>query len=434
MNLCFDTGHIAYYGGDCLELIEKYPDRIGYLHLKQVNPLVVAQVLDKDLSFPEAVRMGAMIEPPLGVPDMPPLLEAVADWAATSRASSSTTSIRARQTCRCPSPSGPRPISAPAVERPSISEAAMSDDLRIAVLGVGMMGAFHVDALSKRVRGAQVTVVNDFLADKAAEVAGRSGRVEADPIAAINDPDVDAVLIASPGDAHAEQLNACLDRGIPVLCEKPLTTDIASAYAIVQKERALGKQLIQVGFMRRFDPEYVALQKLIADGGLGNPLIVHCTHRNPAVGDHFNSEYMIRDSVVHEVDSVRFLLGQELTSVEVIKGAATGSAPHGTHDPMLVIFETESGAIVTDEIFVRTGVAYEVRTEVVGEKGSAHRPGPEPAGQVHRRPVGRGDHAELRGTFRPGVRHRAATLGGCRQGRNHRRPERLGWLRGRCGL
>ncbi|HXD26675.1 MAG TPA: sugar phosphate isomerase/epimerase, partial [Propionibacteriaceae bacterium] len=58
VNLCFDTGHIAYYGGDCLELIDKYPDRIGYLHLKQVNPQIVEQVLDKDLSFPEAVRMG----------------------------------------------------------------------------------------------------------------------------------------------------------------------------------------------------------------------------------------------------------------------------------------------------------------------------------------------------------------------------------------
>jgi myo-inositol 2-dehydrogenase / D-chiro-inositol 1-dehydrogenase len=248
----------------------------------------------------------------------------------------------------------------------------MSDDLRIAVLGVGMMGAFHVDALSKRVRGARVVVVNDFLADKAAEVAGAVGaRVESDPIAAINDPDVDAVLLASPGAAHAEQLNACLDRGIPVLCEKPLTTDIASAHAIVQKEKALGKQLIQVGFMRRFDPEYTALQKLIADGGLGKPLMVHCAHRNPAVGDHFNSEFMIRDSVVHEVDSARFLLGEELTSVEVIRGASTSNAPHGVHDPMLVIFETESGAIVTVESFVRTGVAYEVRTEVVGERGSA---------------------------------------------------------------
>ena len=77
VNLCFDTGHIAYYGGDCLELIKNYPDRIGYLHLKQVNPLVVQHVLDKDLSFAEAVRMGAMIEPPLGVPEMGPLLDEI---------------------------------------------------------------------------------------------------------------------------------------------------------------------------------------------------------------------------------------------------------------------------------------------------------------------------------------------------------------------
>ena len=69
VNLCLDTGHVAYYGGDCLELIGKYPDRIGYVHLKQVNPEIVPRVLDQDLSFPEAVRMGAMIEPPLGVPD-----------------------------------------------------------------------------------------------------------------------------------------------------------------------------------------------------------------------------------------------------------------------------------------------------------------------------------------------------------------------------
>ena len=80
---------------------------------------------------------------------------------------------------------------------------------------------------------------------------------------------------------------------------------------------------------------------------------------------------MIRDSVVHEVDAVRFLLDEEITSVQVIRGVATSIAPAGTSDPMLVIFETESGRIVTDEIYVRTQVGYEVRTEVVGEKGSA---------------------------------------------------------------
>jgi myo-inositol 2-dehydrogenase/D-chiro-inositol 1-dehydrogenase len=245
-------------------------------------------------------------------------------------------------------------------------------DLRIAVLGVGLMGAFHVAALSQRIRGATVTVINDYLPAKAAGVAASVGaRVVDDPFVAINDAEVDAVLIATPGPAHDAQVNACLDRGVPLLCEKPLTTDVASAYRIVQKEAALGRSLIQVGFMRRFDAEHIALRKLITEGGLGNPLMVHCTHRNQMVGDHFTSEHMIRDSVVHEVDVARFLLGEELTSVQVIRGAATSVAPAGTADPMLVIFETESGRLVTDEIYVRTQVGYEVRTEVVGERGSA---------------------------------------------------------------
>jgi len=245
-------------------------------------------------------------------------------------------------------------------------------DLRIAVLGCGMMGASHVDALSRRTRGAKVVVINDFIPEKAQQVAASVGaRVVLDPIAAINDPEVDAVLIATPGKAHEEQVNACLDRGVPVLCEKPLTTDIASSYRIVQKEAALGRPLVQVGFMRRFDAEYVALKELITSGSLGNALMVHCTHRNPTVPDFFNSEFMMRDSVVHEVDVARFLLDEEITSVQILKGVATKAAPEGTSDPMLVVFETESGRIVTDEIYVRTGVAYEVRTEVVGEQGSA---------------------------------------------------------------
>jgi inosose dehydratase len=77
VNLCLDTGHVAYYGGDNLQIIAKYPERIGYLHLKQVDPAIVAQVEAEDLDFPEAVRRGVMCEPPLGVPDMGPVLDAV---------------------------------------------------------------------------------------------------------------------------------------------------------------------------------------------------------------------------------------------------------------------------------------------------------------------------------------------------------------------
>jgi inosose dehydratase len=77
VNLCLDTGHIAYYRGDNLELIHRYPDRIGYLHLKQVDPSVLEQVEAEGLGFAEAVRRGVMCEPPKGEPDYEALLDAV---------------------------------------------------------------------------------------------------------------------------------------------------------------------------------------------------------------------------------------------------------------------------------------------------------------------------------------------------------------------
>jgi inosose dehydratase len=78
VNLCLDTGHISYCGGDNLELIRNYPDRIGYVHLKQVDPKVLEEVEAEDLSVDEAVRRGAFVEPPYGVPELPPVLEALA--------------------------------------------------------------------------------------------------------------------------------------------------------------------------------------------------------------------------------------------------------------------------------------------------------------------------------------------------------------------
>ena len=78
VNLCLDTGHISYCGGDNLELIRKFPDRIGYVHLKQVDPKVLAEVEADGLGVDEAVRRGVMCEPPNGVPELPPVLEALA--------------------------------------------------------------------------------------------------------------------------------------------------------------------------------------------------------------------------------------------------------------------------------------------------------------------------------------------------------------------
>jgi myo-inositol 2-dehydrogenase/D-chiro-inositol 1-dehydrogenase len=251
----------------------------------------------------------------------------------------------------------------------------MSDnqDLRIAVLGVGIMGADHVDRITNKIGGARVTVVNDYCLARAEEIAALTpgSRVVVDPFDAIAAEDVDAVVLATPGPTHEKQVLACLEAGKPVLCEKPLTTDADSSLAIVKAEAALGKKLIQVGFMRRFDHEYTQLKDLIDSGDLGRPLVVHCAHRNPAVPNGFDSAMIVKDSLVHEVDVTRFLLDEEITSVQIIRPSANSLAPEGIQDPQIAIFETESGRHVDAEVFVTTGVAYEVRTEVVGELGSA---------------------------------------------------------------
>ena len=123
--------------------------------------------------------------------------------------------------------------------------------------------------------------------------------------------------------------------------------------------------------MRRFDHEYAYLKALIDGGELGGPLVMHCAHRNPAVPPSFDSSMIVKDSLVHEVDVTRFLFGEEITSVQIVKPTANPAAPQGLQDPQIAIFATESGRHVDVELFVTTGVAYEVRTEVVGEKGSA---------------------------------------------------------------
>jgi myo-inositol 2-dehydrogenase/D-chiro-inositol 1-dehydrogenase len=252
-----------------------------------------------------------------------------------------------------------------------------SGELRVAVLGVGMMGADHVARLHSRISGARVVAVSDAFVEKAEQVAADvpGCRVIADPLAAIGDPEVDAVLIATPGQFHEGQVLACIARGIPVLCEKPLTMAAASSLALVRAEDEFaartGRRLVQVGFMRRFDPEYAQLRTLIVSGDIGEPLVVHCAHRNAAVPPHFTSEMMITDSVVHEVDVARFLLDEEIAAVTVLRPRPSRHAVAGQSDPLLVVFEMASGRIVDVECFVSTGVAYEVRTEVVAEDGSA---------------------------------------------------------------
>ncbi|MET8413491.1 Gfo/Idh/MocA family oxidoreductase [Streptomyces sp. NPDC005195] len=249
----------------------------------------------------------------------------------------------------------------------------MSELLGVAVLGAGHMGADHIRRIDRVVNGARVAAVADPDTERAEDaVAGIDGAsAHTEVSAALDAPGVRAVLIASPGPAHEEALLAAFERGLPVLCEKPMVPESAGALRVVEAEARLGRRLAQVGFMRRYDAEYVRLKSLLDSGRLGRPLMLHCTHRNVSSPAGFTSAMLVNSSVSHEIDAARWLLGQELTAVTVLRPRPSSHAPADLLDPQFVLFETAEGALVDVEVFVNTGFGYQVRCEAVCESGSA---------------------------------------------------------------
>jgi myo-inositol 2-dehydrogenase / D-chiro-inositol 1-dehydrogenase len=243
--------------------------------------------------------------------------------------------------------------------------------LRVCVVGAGRMGTDHIERLTRRIVGAEVSAVVD------ADVSRAKKAVEAIPSAsavsdigqALDQEDVNAVLIATPGFLHRDMLLQVLERDLPILCEKPLTPDAPSSWEILEAEQRLGKKRIQVGFMRRFDAEYERLRSLIVSDELGGLLMLHCSHRNPETPPGFTNEMLINDSVVHEFDVIRYLTGEEIKNVQVRLGRATRQAPSGQHDPQHVLIETENGVLADVEIFVNAQFGYQVATQAVFEKG-----------------------------------------------------------------
>ena len=242
--------------------------------------------------------------------------------------------------------------------------------IKVGVIGAGNIGSYHIDRLAGRISGAVVSAVFDVVPDRAAEVAARIGAAaHLSAEAVIEDPAVDALLIASPGELHAEQVLGCIGVGKPVLCEKPLAPTTAECLKVVEAEVAHGRRLVQLGFMRRYDPAYLSVKATIDSGAIGEPLMMHCVHRNPTVPDFFTSDMSLTDSVVHEVDTTRWLLGENIAAVTVLAGKASPRA--SMQDPQLVLFEMASGVLVDVESFVNAQYGYDVRCEVVGSEGLA---------------------------------------------------------------
>ena len=242
--------------------------------------------------------------------------------------------------------------------------------IRVGLIGAGVMGGDHARILSTSVNGARLAAVSDADSSRATAIADACGATAfADAERLIADDSVEAVIVASPDPTHKPLVLACLAAEKPVLCEKPLGLSTGECLEIVGKETALGRRLVQVGFMRRFDPGYVAMKAALDSGDLGAALMFHCVHRNTTASPYTTSEALITNSAVHEMDIVRWLFGGEVARVTVVTPRPTRLA--AMQDPQLLLFHMADGAVVDVEVFVNCQYGYDVRGELVCEKGTA---------------------------------------------------------------
>jgi myo-inositol 2-dehydrogenase / D-chiro-inositol 1-dehydrogenase len=256
--------------------------------------------------------------------------------------------------------------------------------IRVGIIGTGFIGTDHGHKLVNVINGSTVTAVTDVNRPRADQVAAELGgaRVFDNGHDLIASNEVDAVLVCSIGETHAEFTLASIAAGKPVMCEKPLAPTTPECVQVLEAEVAFGRRLTIVGFMRRYDPGYRKVKASLDSGKIGAALILHNVHRNATVPESFTSFMTMTDSMIHEIDTTRWLLGEEIMSVQVAPPKRTRKAFPHLQDPQFALFGMESGVLSTSEFFANCQYGYDVRCELVGELGTASLVNPVVASEV----------------------------------------------------
>jgi myo-inositol 2-dehydrogenase / D-chiro-inositol 1-dehydrogenase len=248
--------------------------------------------------------------------------------------------------------------------------------IRIAVLGCGRIGVMHAANIAAHPR-ATLAGVYDIHSPAAEAVAAKTGaKVFGSAEAVFESQDVDAVLIATATDTHADLLELAVAAGKPVLCEKPIDLSLARVNQCAAKIKGSSVP-IQLGFVRRFDPGHSAIRKAIEAGDIGELHQVVITSRDPGLAPEAYlkvSGGILRDMTIHDLDMARFILGEEVTEV-----FATGSRlvdpklmeKLGDHDTVTVVLTTSNGKQAVISNSRRATYGYDQRVEALGDKGMA---------------------------------------------------------------
>jgi myo-inositol 2-dehydrogenase / D-chiro-inositol 1-dehydrogenase len=258
-----------------------------------------------------------------------------------------------------------------------VSSTEASRPVGVALIGSGRMGAYHGATLAQRLPGARLAAVADpapGAAEKLAAALG-AGSAYTDPGQAFADAEVDAVVIAAPARFHADLVVAAAGAGKGVFCEKPMALTLADADRAIDAARAAGI-VLQVGFNRRFAPDWAAARALLDDGRLGTPRLLRSVTRDPGGFDpsRVAPDTIFNETLIHDFDALRFLN----PGAEAVQVYATADAlvepewrDRGLLDTAVVVVRFDNGAMGIAEACFEAAYGYDVRGEVLGSGGMA---------------------------------------------------------------
>lgn len=239
--------------------------------------------------------------------------------------------------------------------------------VRLALIGLGDMGTTHLKIFAGLPQ-ARITA----LADSHSLFVDRAGAKTPtadlfyDPLDCVNNAGIDAVVVATADDTHYRIVQACIARGLPVLCEKPLTTTAEQSRLVVDAERATGRRLVQVGWMRRFDTDYQNLHGTLRSGHVGEPVLISQRHRNPLSVIKFDERELITSSASHDIDIFRWLCGEEIAEVS----AVTKTSQDGAAVIVVLTLVSQSGVLGVMELGRGPGLSYDIGCDIVGSRGA----------------------------------------------------------------
>ncbi len=251
------------------------------------------------------------------------------------------------------------------------------DKIHVAVIGAGRIGKIHTENLVNRISEAEVTCVADIQVDKTKEWAQQFGigKVIPDPVKVIQDPSIDAVIICSPTDTHADLIIKAAKAGKDIFCEKPIDSNLDRIEAALKEVKKAGVKF-QVGFNRRFDHNFRKIRSLVENGEIGDVHIVNITSRDPtppSIEYVKSSGGIFVDMTIHDFDMARYLTGSEVTEVYAVGNVLVDPkiGEIGDYDTAVTTLKFENDSICTIDNSRKAVYGYDQRVEVFGSKGSA---------------------------------------------------------------